>query len=263
MTPDRGSLGWDDYAPFYDWENARTFGRRDVPFWRRCLERERGRVLELGCGTGRLTRPLARSGAAIVGLDQSSAMIAHAWRGARRLPSRVRPAFVRGDVRLLPFGSRAFAVVLAPYGLLQSLLTDADLDAALAEAARVLSRGGLIGIELVPELPAWAEHGPRVSLRGVRDGRRVTLVESVRQDRRRGLTIFDEEFVERTNRKARRTRFSLVFRTRPMAEMHARLERAGFRIDAMFGDYRGGVWHDRADAWLVLGRKRIRRQPPC
>ena len=29
-----GHEGWDDYAPFYDWENARTLGRRDVPFWR-------------------------------------------------------------------------------------------------------------------------------------------------------------------------------------------------------------------------------------
>ena len=26
-----GHEGWDDYAPFYDWENARTLGRRDVP----------------------------------------------------------------------------------------------------------------------------------------------------------------------------------------------------------------------------------------
>jgi ubiquinone/menaquinone biosynthesis C-methylase UbiE len=259
MTQDRGPLGWDDYAPFYDWENARTFGRRDVPFWQRCLEHERGRVLELGCGTGRLTRPLARSGAAIVGVDRSAAMIAHARRGTKRLPSGVRPAFVRGDVRMLPFGARVFAVVLAPYGLLQSLLSDADLDAALAEAARVLPRGGLIGIELVPELPAWAEHGPRVSLRGGRNGRRLSLIESVRQDRRRGLTIFDEEFVERAGRTPRRTRFSLVFRTRPMAEVHARLEQAGFRIDAMFGDYRGGVWHERADAWLVLARKQVRR----
>jgi len=29
-----GHEGWDDYAPFYDWENARTLGKRDVPFWR-------------------------------------------------------------------------------------------------------------------------------------------------------------------------------------------------------------------------------------
>ena len=29
----RGHEGWDDYAPFYDWENAQTLGKRDVPFW--------------------------------------------------------------------------------------------------------------------------------------------------------------------------------------------------------------------------------------
>ena len=60
-----GHHGWDDYAPFYDWENAQTFGRRDVPFWQRLRRPARGgRVLELGCGTGRVTFPLARTGAA-------------------------------------------------------------------------------------------------------------------------------------------------------------------------------------------------------
>ena len=29
-----GWHGWDDYAPFYDWENAQTVQRRDVGFWR-------------------------------------------------------------------------------------------------------------------------------------------------------------------------------------------------------------------------------------
>src|SRR6476620_4177752 len=29
-----GTDGWDAYAPFYDWENVRTIGRRDVAFWR-------------------------------------------------------------------------------------------------------------------------------------------------------------------------------------------------------------------------------------
>ena len=28
-----GWHGWDQYAQFYDWENARTVGRRDISFW--------------------------------------------------------------------------------------------------------------------------------------------------------------------------------------------------------------------------------------
>src|SRR5947199_248093 len=46
-----GWQGWDAYAPFYDWENAQTLGRRDVPFWRRLAKRASGPVLELGRGT--------------------------------------------------------------------------------------------------------------------------------------------------------------------------------------------------------------------
>jgi len=255
MGRTRGTEGWDDYAPFYDWENARTFGRRDVPFWRRCLERERGPVLELGCGTGRVTRPLARSGAEIVGIDRSARMLELARRRARRAPTGERPRFICGDVRALPFRASAFGVVVAPYGLLQSIVRTSDLDRTLKEAARALRQGGLIGIELVPELPIWAEHGPRVSLRGTRRGGTLTLVESVRQDRRRRLTIFDEQFVERRGAHERRTAFSLVFRTRPMREMQSRLERAGLQVEAIFGDYDGGLWHARAETWLILGRK--------
>ena len=53
----QGWEGWDEYAPFYDWENARTLGRRDVPFWQRVAAEARGPVLELGCGTGRVSIP--------------------------------------------------------------------------------------------------------------------------------------------------------------------------------------------------------------
>ena len=57
-----GWHGWDEYAAFYDWENARTLGRRDVAFWRSLALRSKGPVLELGCGTGRVSLPLARAG---------------------------------------------------------------------------------------------------------------------------------------------------------------------------------------------------------
>src|SRR3954453_11639837 len=79
-----GWHGWDDYADFYDWENAQTLDRRDVRFWQDMAGRARGAVLELGCGTGRVTLPVARSGARIVGVDRSAEMLAYARRRAGR-----------------------------------------------------------------------------------------------------------------------------------------------------------------------------------
>ena len=253
-----GWTGWDDYAPFYDWENARTMGRQDVRFWQDLARREAGPVLELGCGTGRLTLPVARTGVPTYGVDRSRPMLAYGMRRAKRLPRATRPRLVLGDIRSLPFRDRQFSLVMAPYGMLQSLTRPADLTATLAEAARVVKRGAVLGIDLVPDLPAWDEYENKVRFRGRResDGAHVTLIESVRQDHRKRLTLFDQEYVERRGSKVSRRRFSLAFRTIPLPEMVAEVERAGFRVSAVLGDYRGRDWDLRADCWLIMAQRK-------
>ena len=251
-----GWEGWDDYAPFYDWENAQTVGRRDVAFWKRLARTAKGPVLELGCGTGRVTFPLAREGVAMVGIDRSAPMLARAMNRRHRARNRLAIRLVRGDIRHLPFPNQTFPLVIAPYGILQSLLSERDLAATLATVARVSSPSATFGIELVADLPSWKEYSKRVSLRGRRaNGAHVTLVESVRQDRVRKLTLFDQEFVERVGGGERRRRFRLAFRTLTVQQMTRRLEKAGFEVTALLGDYQGGPWAAGADVWIILARK--------
>lgn len=252
-----GWAGWDEYAAFYDWENARTVQRRDVAFWQRMAAAADGPVLELGCGTGRISVPIARSRTAVVGIDRSAPMLAHAHRKALRARVRNRVRLVRGDIRMLPFRPRAFALVMAPYGILQSLIRERDLSESLEAAARVLPRGGRLAIDLVPDLPAWSEYRGKKTLTGAMGRRgRVTLLESVRQDRRKRLTIFDQTFTLARGRRRHVERFTLTFRTLSVPEMAGRLERAGFRIEAVLGDYQGGPWDLRADVWILVARKR-------
>jgi SAM-dependent methyltransferase len=265
-----GWQGWDEYAPFYDWENAQTLGRRDVPFWRRVAVAARGPVLELGCGTGRVSLPLARAGIDLIGIDRSAPMLERASRRANasrraRVPGtaravRDRPSvrFVRGDIRALPFDARTFSTVIAPYGILQSLIRPRDLTAALASVARVVAPGGAFGIDLVPDVPKWREYENRVGLRGKSGRTQLTLIESVRQDPKRRLTTFEQKYVERRGTETREHRFDLTFRTLSVPEMTRRLERAGFGIDAVLGDYRGRPWDERADVWIIMAR---RKQP--
>ena len=253
-----GHEGWDDYAPFYDWENARTLGRRDVPFWRTLALKQDGPVLELGCGTGRISIPLAKAGVPLVGIDRSQAMLARARKRITRGRLTSRAHLLRGDIRTLPFRAATFPLVIAPYGVLQSLLRERDLAATLAAVARVLKRGATFGIELVADLPSWEEYKKRVSLKGWRGGRQgahVTLIETVHQDRARRLTIFDQQFIERRGRQRRMHSFSLTFRTLSVPQMARRLEKAGFEISALLGDYRGGPWDPRADVWMILARR--------
>ena len=263
MTKSEGWQGWDEYAPFYDWENARTLGRRDVPFWRRVALEADGPVLELGCGTGRVSLPLARAGVDLVGIDRSDPMLARAARRAdrRRRPARIPnpesrvPRFVRGDIRALPFRPRAFSMALAPYGILQSLIRPRDLTATLASVARVLPHGATFGIDLVPDVPKWREYTDRVQLTGRAGTARLTLIESVRQDPKRHLTTFEQRYLVRRGSTTTEHRFNLTFRTLSVAQMTRQLERAGFSVSAVLGDYRGRPWDERADVWILLARR--------
>jgi len=252
----QGWEGWDEYAPFYDWENDRTLGRRDISFWRRVAAGARGLILELGCGTGRVSLPLARAGTRLVGVDRSAAMLARSARRAGRLrQGHGTLTHVRGDIRALPFRDSSFSAVLAPYGVLQSLLADRDLVAALASVHRVLKRGCTFGIDLVPDVPNWREYADRVRFRGRAGGStHFTLVESVRQDRRRRLTFFDQRYIERRGRRRIERRFELAFRTLTVRQMARRLDGAGFAIDAVLGDYDGRPWDERAEVWIILAR---------
>ena len=244
-----GWQGWDDYAPFYDWENAQTLGRRDVPFWQQVASDAKGPVLELGCGTGRVTRPLARAGVRMVGIDRSAAML-------ERIPNpKPRIPLVRGDIRQLPFADASFPMVIAPYGILQSLIRPNDLTATLTSVARVVAPGGTFGVDLVPDVPKWHEYRNRVQLRGRNGAAHLTLVESVSQNRARKLTTFEQRYIERRGRRTREHRFELTFRTLTVPQMTRQLERAGFTVESVLGDYRGRPWDARADVWIILAKR--------
>jgi ubiquinone/menaquinone biosynthesis C-methylase UbiE len=217
-TRQQGHEGWDDYAAYYDWENAQTVGRRDIAFWSALAQGAlagKAPILELGCGTGRVAIPVAKKGARIIGIDRSASMLARGREKVRRarLESRVR--LIRGDIRHLPFPDRTFPLVMAPYGILQSLLDEKLLSATLKDVRRVLDRNGTFGIELVADLPAWEEYANRVTFRSKRGphGKPIQLIESVTQDRRKHITRFEQQFVEGSGRSVTRKKFSLAFRT--------------------------------------------------
>ena len=100
--------------------------------WRRWLVAgARGRVLDLGCGTGR-NLPLLPPGSVAIGLDPSWSSLQRARRRAPRVP------LVVGSAEALPFRAGSFDTVLS--GLVFCSVPDARR--GLLEARRVLAAGG-------------------------------------------------------------------------------------------------------------------------
>jgi SAM-dependent methyltransferase len=94
------------------------------------------KVLELGCGAAHWSAELARRGARMVALDNSSRQLRH----ARNAAAGHRVALVQATAEYLPFADASFDIVFSDYGG----MSWADPAVAVPEAARILERGGLL-----------------------------------------------------------------------------------------------------------------------
>jgi ubiquinone/menaquinone biosynthesis C-methylase UbiE len=105
-------------------------------------------ILDVGSGTGRYARELAYRGAQCVGVEPSSAMLAV----AQRLTGSGDPCYVHGVAEHLPLASDAFDAVIT----VTTLEFVADVEAALAEATRVVKPGGRLVLGVLNARGSWA-----------------------------------------------------------------------------------------------------------
>ncbi len=112
----------------------------DVPFYLGRLPSSASRVLELGCGTGRVTVPLAQHCAVLHGIDHSQAMLEICR--AKLDGAGIRNAEVtRGDISNFHLRS-TFDFVIAPYRVSQNLETDSQVQGLFAGIRQHLRPGG-------------------------------------------------------------------------------------------------------------------------
>ncbi|MCC6738898.1 MAG: class I SAM-dependent methyltransferase [Planctomycetia bacterium] len=232
----------------------------DVEFYRAAAGRARGAVLELACGTGRVTIPLAMAGHDVTALDASAGMLRVARAKSAGLPIR----FVKGDMRRFRLGRR-FKLIFVTFRSFQALLTPADQRACLASVRRHLAPGGRFIVNVFDPKLEYCIHGPspvisryrsavdpdtgnvcRLKvLRRVNDAVSQTLTETWRyvvRDRRGRLVC----------RQDRRLRLRWTYRW----EMAHLFELSGLEPEACYGDFRGGGPRYGAEQIWVVKRAR-------
>jgi SAM-dependent methyltransferase len=122
---------YDGLADWYDsWNKAHA--ARNEPEVLDLLGPGDDLCLDLGCGSGLYFDVLTATGRTVIGLDRSADQLRIARSRSRRI--------VQGDAAALPFADGTFATVTTMW-----ISTDVDdFAAVLAEAARVLTPGGLL-----------------------------------------------------------------------------------------------------------------------
>lgn len=230
----------------YDIENPRG---ADTDFYLGlAAELDAHRILDLGCGTGLLTRALASPGRQVVGVDPAPAMLAV----ARRQPRAERVQWVEGDARAL--GTPAADLVVTTGNVTQVFLDDAEWTATLAAIHAALCPGGYLAFESRnPQDRAWerwdraatyerfdSPNGPMESwLEVVRVGEGRVALEG------HNIFLSTGEVVVVTDE----------LRFRSHEELRTTLAAAGFTVEQVYGDWKKGLLLSTSRVMIFVARR--------
>jgi SAM-dependent methyltransferase len=237
----------------HDSQFAYLFQQPDIAFWRELAAAHGPRVLELACGTGRITIPLFEAGIAIDGLDFSESMlrVARQRAAARQLPMR----FFSGDIRAIQLEDR-YDCLFLPSGTLSHLLSLADLEAFLAGARAALNPGGVLALDVHNPTNAWLTPWPldpaprRSEFANYETGEpvQVTTTRTYRPDTQIFTYANTYAWADGSTSDD-----AIVLKAYYPAELRALLHYNGFAVERIYGDYAGELAPD-SRKYIVLAR---------
>jgi SAM-dependent methyltransferase len=238
--------------------------RRDVEFYVDEAREVGGSVLEVGCGTGRILLPIARSGRTIDGLDASPQMLQRCKAKVEQEPDGVRRR-VRlhsGDARDFDIG-RQFDLVIAPFRVMQHQITIEDQLRFLDSAARHLAPGGRLIFDVFnPNFAALLsadgierEDTPETALPDGRTFRRAGRVARVRWIDQVSEIELIYYISSASGAQVERHVQSFDIRWFLRAELVHLLARGGFRVRSIYGDFDRSTLTDGSPDQIVCAER--------
>ncbi|MBD3765385.1 MAG: class I SAM-dependent methyltransferase [Rhodobacterales bacterium] len=246
---------YDPWAPYYDAIHATR--PPHVAFYTGLIGPGVRRLLDMGCGTGSVTRAMAaamraQGPAQVAGFDLSERMIAAARAADPGIDWRV------GDLRDPPFDG-PFDLVTCTFHTMQVLQTDADMARCLAAVRGLLAADGRFAFDIYNPNRAWLARVPsgRVAHRFAGpDGRALRIIEDLSYDP--GTEVLTGWWhLQDDATGAALDLPPLVHKVRQYApdRLAALIAAAGLRVQQRWGDLDLTPWTDRARRQvLVLGR---------
>ncbi|WP_428262515.1 class I SAM-dependent DNA methyltransferase [Haliangium sp.] len=231
-------------AHLYDYEYRRR--RDDVRFYRDLagdVLGSSGSILELACGSGRITTGLLRAGHSVIGCDLSQPMLARAAARIRRLgrAARDRAALVCSDMRRFSLGAR-YPLVIMAFNAFEHLYTRVEVSECLASVRAHLAPGGCLAFDVHNPDLHWLTRDPRkrwarTRFTHPRTGEPMIYTTNHDYDPVSQIVVIRLYYDPAPGSAATPQVVTLTQRQFFPAELEALLHANGFAIQSRFGDF--------------------------
>jgi ubiquinone/menaquinone biosynthesis C-methylase UbiE len=247
-------------ADFYDASPLASGRTQDVAYYRDAARQYGDPVLELGCGTGRVTMALAEAGRRVIGLDISERMLERAIRkrSALRVEARERVHFVQGDMTQFQLGEK-FRLIIIPFRAFQHLLETKQQIACLNCIKAHLAPKGKVIVDFfhtdAPRMHDAAYQAARLIAEYDMAGQgRVKLHERVAAFHRAEQCNDAEMIFEVTHPNGSEERLVWAWTVRYFFryEVEHLLARCGFRVNAVYGNFDKSALRDDSPEMIFV-----------
>lgn len=208
----------------------------DLRFYKRWMPKNKdARILELCCGTGRLTIPIAKDGYDICGVDHTSSMLEKAKEKASEAGLEVE--FIEADIRSLDL-RRKYDLIFIPFNSIHHLYQNEDLFKAFDAIKNHLKPGGLFLMDCFnPNIQYMVEHEKKtieVAKYITKDRRKVLIKQSMRYESTTQINRIEwQYFINGEFDSIQNLDMRLFF----PQELDSYLKWAGFSIIHKFGSF--------------------------
>ncbi len=239
--------------------------RPDVGFYVQCCTAARGRILELGCGTGRVLLRAAEAGCRMTGLDISEHMLSVCERKLRQASDEVqtRVRLVQGNMTGFRFDD-SFELVLIPFRAFQHMISVAEQLACLRCINQHLTTGGRlildvfqVNLKLInsPRAMEEREDCPEYQLPDGRRLRRTSRIAAFHpMDQVNDVELIC--YVTSPDGKTERIVQAFPFRYFFRFEMEHLLARSGFETVDLYGSFDRSPLADDSPEMIFVAEKR-------
>ena len=207
-------------------------------------------ILELCCGTGRLTLPIAKDGYDITGVDFTPSMLALAKE--KTVQEGLRIKFVEGDMRTLDLPDQYYLIFI-PFNSIHHLYTNEDVFMAFSVVKRHLKEGGLFLLDCFnPNIQYIGEAEKelkKIAEYTTRDGRKVLIKQLMRYENAPQINRIEWHYVINGEFDSIQ---NLDMRLFFPQQLDSYLERSGFEIIQKFGDFAETAFYDKSEKQIFV-----------